>query len=120
MIRVEHDGGVTTITLNRPERLNACPPAMADEIFAAVRDIDDTRAILLTGEGDIPMAVKAMGEGAFGFLEKPCAPADLLAVVERALGPDSVPVAYPEFEAMRFQVTEAPAEADEADEESQA
>ncbi|SER02339.1 sigma-54-dependent transcriptional regulator [Thalassovita taeanensis] len=41
--------------------------------------------ILLTGEGDIPMAVKAMGQGAFGFLEKPCAPADLLAVVEQAL-----------------------------------
>lgn len=41
--------------------------------------------ILLTGEGDIPMAVRAMGLGAFGFLEKPCAPADLIAVVERAL-----------------------------------
>lgn len=41
--------------------------------------------ILLTGEGDIPMAVKAMGQGAFGFLEKPCASADLLAVLERAM-----------------------------------
>ncbi|MGH1578665.1 sigma-54-dependent transcriptional regulator [Planktotalea sp.] len=41
--------------------------------------------ILLTGEGDIPMAVRAMGEGAFGFLEKPCSPSDLMAVVERAL-----------------------------------
>lgn len=41
--------------------------------------------ILLTGEGDIPMAVRAMGAGAFGFLEKPCAPADLVAEVERAL-----------------------------------
>jgi two-component system, NtrC family, C4-dicarboxylate transport response regulator DctD len=41
--------------------------------------------ILLTGEGDIPMAVNAMGQGAFGFLEKPCAPADLLAVLDRAL-----------------------------------
>ena len=41
--------------------------------------------ILLTGEGDIPMAVRAMEQGAFGFLEKPCAPADLLAEVERAL-----------------------------------
>jgi two-component system C4-dicarboxylate transport response regulator DctD len=41
--------------------------------------------ILLTGEGDIPMAVRAMGQGAFGFLEKPCAPADLLAELERAL-----------------------------------
>jgi two-component system C4-dicarboxylate transport response regulator DctD len=41
--------------------------------------------ILLTGEGDIPMAVRAMSEGAFDFLEKPCATVDLLAVVERAL-----------------------------------
>ena len=41
--------------------------------------------ILLTGEGDIPMAVRAMGLGAFDFLEKPCAPTDLVAVVERAL-----------------------------------
>ena len=45
----------------------------------------DLPVILLTGEGDIPMAVRAMGEGAFGFLEKPCAPSDLMAVVERAL-----------------------------------
>ncbi|MEM9581424.1 MAG: response regulator, partial [Pseudomonadota bacterium] len=41
--------------------------------------------ILLTGEGDIPMAVRAMEQGAFGFLEKPCAPGDLLAQIERAL-----------------------------------
>ncbi|MGH1353750.1 MAG: sigma-54-dependent transcriptional regulator [Thalassovita sp.] len=46
---------------------------------------DELPVILLTGEGDIPMAVRAMGQGAFGFLEKPCAPADLLAVIERAL-----------------------------------
>ncbi|KAA2316113.1 sigma-54-dependent Fis family transcriptional regulator [Pseudooceanicola sediminis] len=41
--------------------------------------------ILLTGEGDIPMAVAAMDRGAFGFLEKPCASSELLPVVERAL-----------------------------------
>ena len=41
--------------------------------------------ILLTGEGDIPMAVDAMKRGAFGFLEKPCATSDLLPVIERAL-----------------------------------
>ncbi|ETX27192.1 sigma-54-dependent transcriptional regulator [Roseivivax isoporae] len=45
----------------------------------------DLPVILLTGEGDIPMAVRAMSAGAFDFLEKPCAPADLVAVVTRAL-----------------------------------
>lgn len=46
---------------------------------------EDLPVILLTGEGDIPMAVKAMSQGAHGFLEKPCATADLLASLERAL-----------------------------------
>lgn len=51
-----------------------------------VRKIDaDLPVILLTGEGDIPMAVKAMSDGAYGFLEKPCGAKDLLAVVEKAL-----------------------------------
>jgi len=41
--------------------------------------------ILLTGEGDIPMAVKAMQNGAFDFLEKPCAPQELLEIINRAI-----------------------------------
>ncbi|MBV2360662.1 sigma-54 dependent transcriptional regulator [Thalassococcus sp. CAU 1522] len=45
----------------------------------------DLPVILLTGEGDIPMAVRAMSAGAFDFLEKPCAPDDLCTVIERAL-----------------------------------
>ena len=45
----------------------------------------DLPVILLTGEGDIPMAVAAMGQGAFGFLEKPCAPDELIGTLERAL-----------------------------------
>ncbi|GGH20248.1 two component, sigma54 specific, transcriptional regulator, Fis family [Cribrihabitans marinus] len=51
--------------------------------YARERD-PELPIVLLTGEGDIPMAVKAMGEGAFDFLEKPCAAADLLEVLERA------------------------------------
>lgn len=50
------------------------------------RSIDpELPVILLTGEGDIPMAVRGIASGAFDFLEKPCAPADLLAVIDKAL-----------------------------------
>jgi two-component system C4-dicarboxylate transport response regulator DctD len=52
--------------------------------YAKAQDLD-LPVILLTGEGDVPMAVKAMDQGAFGFLEKPCSPNDLLSVLERAL-----------------------------------
>ncbi len=55
-------------------------------LMGAARAVDpDLPVILLTGEGDIPMAVRAMAAGAFDFLEKPCAPGDLTAVIERAL-----------------------------------
>ncbi|MFP7570747.1 sigma-54-dependent transcriptional regulator [Marivita sp. S2033] len=46
---------------------------------------DELPVILLTGEGDIPMAIDAMGRGAFDFLEKPCAPKDLTDVIARAV-----------------------------------
>ena len=51
-----------------------------------IRGVDpDLPVILLTGQGDIPMAVHGMAAGAFAFLEKPCAPADLLEVIAKAL-----------------------------------
>ena len=50
-IVVEKDGPLTTITLNRPDRLNAMPPQMADEIGAAFYDLGDSRAVLITGAG---------------------------------------------------------------------
>ena len=50
-IRVDRDGPLLTITLNRPERLNAMPPQMADEIGQVFYDLGDARAVLITGEG---------------------------------------------------------------------
>lgn len=41
--------------------------------------------IVLTGQGDIPMAVRAINEGAHDFLTKPCPPEDLLRVLTKAL-----------------------------------
>ena len=42
---------VATITLNKPERLNACSLVMADEIFAALDQLGDARALIITGAG---------------------------------------------------------------------
>ena len=50
-IRVDIDGPLTTITLNKPERLNAMAPGMADEIGQVFYDLGDARAVLITGEG---------------------------------------------------------------------
>ncbi|WP_377504832.1 sigma-54-dependent transcriptional regulator [Octadecabacter sp. R77987] len=55
-------------------------------LLTHTRSVDpDLPVILLTGEADVPMAVRAMSEGAFGFLEKPCGPQDLLGLVGKAL-----------------------------------
>lgn len=50
-IKLEVADGVATITLNRPERLNAMPPQMADEIADALDNLGGARALLITGEG---------------------------------------------------------------------
>ena len=50
-IRVENDGPLKIITMNRPDRLNAMPPQMADELGEAFYDLGDARAVLITGEG---------------------------------------------------------------------
>ena len=53
-ITTEVDDGVLTITLNRPDRLNAWTATMGDELIAAFDAADaddDVRAVIVTGAG---------------------------------------------------------------------
>jgi enoyl-CoA hydratase/carnithine racemase len=53
-IRYEVDDGVLTITLNRPEQMNAFTTTMANELVEAFRRAsadDDVRAVIVTGAG---------------------------------------------------------------------
>lgn len=54
-IRFEVDGHVAVITLNRPQKLNAVTPEMADAIVAAVgecNDSDTIRCVIVAGAGE--------------------------------------------------------------------
>ncbi len=53
-ILVSHDEAISTITLNRPERMNALDPDMVIELMDVLGEVDleeSTRAVVLTGAG---------------------------------------------------------------------
>jgi len=60
------NGDVLVLTLNRPERLNAAPPAMFDELRAALGDLGGARAVLIAGAGRAFCSGADVGGGALG------------------------------------------------------
>ena len=57
------------------------------DLLKAVKAIDaDIPIVLMSGHGDIPMALRAMRDGAWDFLEKPADPLHLIETARRAVG----------------------------------
>jgi methylglutaconyl-CoA hydratase len=54
LVRVEDEGGVRTLTLNRPEKRNALTPELQDELIVALEGAADAgaRVVVLAGEGE--------------------------------------------------------------------
>lgn len=53
-VRLEERNGVATLTLNRPQALNALNPQLVDELkqaIARLREAESVRAVVLTGSG---------------------------------------------------------------------
>ena len=82
--------GVATITLNRPDQLNAYTKRMAQELVAAIDRTDaddDVRAIIVTGAGRAFCAGADLSAGAATF-----APAAVSAFAVARPSPDAAPV----------------------------
>jgi enoyl-CoA hydratase/carnithine racemase len=96
-VRLETDGAVLIITLNRPHRRNAIDLPTAEGLSAALTELDDRDDLVvgvITGEGPVfsaGMDLKVIaaggprpivpGRGAFGIVENPAAK-PLIAAVE--------------------------------------
>ena len=53
MIRVEDEGELRIITLDRPDKANALTPEMLKELARAAEDALSSRALILTGTGSV-------------------------------------------------------------------
>jgi DNA-binding NtrC family response regulator len=62
------------------------PDATGIELIIHIkREAPDTEVILMTGFGSLDMTIEAIKCGAYYYLDKPCRPEPLLALVDRAL-----------------------------------
>ena len=86
-------GGREAIALARERRFDVAlvdiymPDLNGLEVLHTLREIDPRlRVIVLTAQGSLEIALRAIEEGAFEFIAKPYAIEEMLALVERAAG----------------------------------
>jgi enoyl-CoA hydratase/carnithine racemase len=53
MIEVDCDGGLWTVTLNRPDKANALTAEMLQDLVAVMTEAQAARAVILTGRGKV-------------------------------------------------------------------
>jgi two-component system response regulator FixJ len=88
-----HDSATDFLAL-APSVVNGClladlrmPDMNGVELLQKLRDIGaELPTVVITGDGDVKMAVEAMKLGAVDFVEKPFIEAVLLEAIERAVG----------------------------------
>jgi enoyl-CoA hydratase/carnithine racemase len=61
MIQTERRGDVLIVTLNRPDRLNAAPPQMFEDLRTALATLDGARAVLIAAAGSARARMSAAG-----------------------------------------------------------
>jgi feruloyl-CoA hydratase/lyase len=73
-IKVDREDGITTITLNRPEKRNAMNPTLHLEMLDALTELEtdrDTRIVVITGAGEAWCAGQDLREFFRGLDDKP-------------------------------------------------
>ncbi|AXI48330.1 sigma-54-dependent Fis family transcriptional regulator [Sulfitobacter sp. SK012] len=82
-----HDG-LEAIHLNAPDAILSdvrMPEMDGLEFQRKAREISHVPVILFSAHGDIPMAVSALQDGAYSFVEKPFEPRRLLGILKNAI-----------------------------------
>ena len=63
LVNLEHSGLIAILRLSDPATLNAMSVKMVEEVRAALRDLKDARALVITGEGRAFCSGAALGGG---------------------------------------------------------
>lgn len=71
MIGQSRDGGLWTITLNRPDKANSLTAAMLRDLVAIAREAGAARALILTGAGTVFSAGADLDEARDGLATSP-------------------------------------------------